>query len=98
MGASHSLVAHSHQTPRTNATDSDHFPANCENHCLHSLRTRAPVVPADGQNVLMDLGRIAWIATVLVCVVTAAILLFEGYYGYAGVTIAVAASAFINLF
>jgi hypothetical protein len=46
----------------------------------------------------MDLGRIAWIVTVLVCVVTAAILLVEGYYGYAGVTLAVALSAFINLF
>ncbi len=47
---------------------------------------------------LMDLGRIAWIVTVLVCLVTAAILLLEGYYGYAGVTMAVAVSAFINLF
>jgi hypothetical protein len=46
----------------------------------------------------MDLGRVAWIVTVLVCLVTAAILLFEGYYGYAGVTLAVGASAFINLF
>jgi len=47
---------------------------------------------------VMDLGRIAWIATVLVCLVTAVILLLEGYYGYAGVTLAVAVSAFINLF
>jgi len=47
---------------------------------------------------LMDLGRSAWIATVLVCLVTAAILLLEGYYGYAGVTVAVAISALINLF
>lgn len=47
---------------------------------------------------IMDLGRIAWIATVLVCLVTAAILLLDGYYGYAGVTVAVAVSAFINLF
>jgi hypothetical protein len=46
----------------------------------------------------MDLGRFAWIATVLVCLVTAAILLLEGYYGYAGVTMAVGISAFINLF
>jgi len=34
---------------------------------------------------VMDLGRIAWIITVLVCLVTATILLLEGYYGYAGV-------------
>jgi hypothetical protein len=47
---------------------------------------------------VMDLGRATWIATVLVCLVTAAILLLEGYYGYAGVTLAVAVSAFINLF
>jgi hypothetical protein len=47
---------------------------------------------------VMDLGRIAWIATVIVCLVTAVILLLEGYYGYAGVTLAVAVSAFINLF
>ncbi|HLI59553.1 MAG TPA: hypothetical protein VKV21_07780 [Solirubrobacteraceae bacterium] len=46
----------------------------------------------------MDLGRLAWLATVIVCLVTAAILLLQGYYGYAGVTLAVAVSAFINLF
>lgn len=47
---------------------------------------------------VMDLGRVAWVATGLVCLVTAAILLLQGYYGYAGVTIAVAVAAFINLF
>ncbi len=45
----------------------------------------------------MEIGRIAWLTTVTACLVTAAILLVEGYYGYAGVTIAVALSAFINL-
>ncbi|MBV9818256.1 MAG: hypothetical protein JOZ07_07920 [Solirubrobacterales bacterium] len=45
----------------------------------------------------MNLRRIAWSVTVLVCVVTAAILLLEGYYGYAGVTFAVALSAAINI-
>ena len=45
----------------------------------------------------VDLGRIAWLVTVIACLVTAAILLLEGYYGYAGVTLAVAISAFINL-
>jgi hypothetical protein len=54
--------------------------------------------PAVARMSVMDLGRIAWIITVLVCLVTAIILLLEGYYGYAGVTIAVAVSAFINLF
>jgi hypothetical protein len=45
----------------------------------------------------VKLGRIAWLTTVMACLVTAAILLSQGYYGYAGVTLAVAASAFINL-
>ena len=47
---------------------------------------------------IMDLGRTAWIVTVLVCLVTSAILLLDGYYGYAAVTLAVTVSAFINLF
>ena len=45
----------------------------------------------------MDLARIAWSATVLACLVAVLILLLEGYYGYAGVTLAVAVSAAINL-
>lgn len=43
------------------------------------------------------LGRIAWLVTVFSCLVIAGILLLEGYYGYAGVTLAVAVSAAINL-
>ncbi len=46
----------------------------------------------------MDLGRIAWLATVLISLITAVILVLEGYYGYAGVTFAVALAAGINLF
>ena len=45
----------------------------------------------------MELGRAAWLFTSLVCLVTALILLLDGYYGYAGVTFAVALSASINL-
>ena len=45
----------------------------------------------------VDLGRIAWIGTVFVCLVTVAILLLDGYYGYAEVTFAVAVAAAINL-
>lgn len=45
----------------------------------------------------MDLGRIAWLITALACLVAVLILLLEGYYGYAGVTLAVAMSAAINL-
>lgn len=45
----------------------------------------------------MNLGRIAWILTVLACLVAVVILVLEGYYGYAGVTFAVALSAAINV-
>lgn len=60
-------------------------------------RRPSPVGPG-GENVGVELERLAWLVTVLACLVTALILLLEGYYGYAGVTFAVAASAFINLF
>ncbi|HEY2259491.1 MAG TPA: hypothetical protein VGH45_07245 [Solirubrobacteraceae bacterium] len=45
----------------------------------------------------MDLARIGWLATMLACLVAVLILALQGYYGYAGVTLAVAASAGINL-
>ncbi|HET9105456.1 MAG TPA: hypothetical protein VFN55_19065 [Solirubrobacteraceae bacterium] len=45
----------------------------------------------------MDLARLSWIATVLACVIAVVILLLQGYYGYAIVTLAVAVSAAINL-
>jgi hypothetical protein len=46
----------------------------------------------------VDLGRIAWLVTVGACLVTVLILVLQGYWGYAGVTFAVAISAAINLF
>jgi hypothetical protein len=45
----------------------------------------------------MTVTRIAWIATVLVALLTALFLLLAGYNGYAGLGVAVAASAAINL-
>ncbi len=45
----------------------------------------------------MDLARIAWLGTVLVLLVAVLILSLQGYFGYAGVTLAVAACAAINL-
>ena len=51
-----------------------------------------------GQNNPVDLGRIAWLGTVLVCLVVVLILVLQGYYGYAAVTFAVALAAGINLF
>ncbi len=56
-----------------------------------------PTVPSCRENRRVDLARIAWFVTVLVCLVTVVILLLQGYYGYAGVTFAVALSAAINL-
>jgi hypothetical protein len=44
-----------------------------------------------------QLNRISWIVTVGLCLVTALILLISGYTGYAGVTLAVAIAAGINL-
>jgi hypothetical protein len=46
----------------------------------------------------MSVSRIAWLATVFVALLTALLLLLAGYTGYAGLGLAVAASAAINLF
>lgn len=45
----------------------------------------------------MDLARVAWLVTVSVLMVTVVVLVIQGYYGYAGVTFAVALAAAINL-
>jgi len=45
----------------------------------------------------VDLVKIAWLAVVLICLITVLILALQGYYGYAGVTLAVALAAAINL-
>ena len=47
---------------------------------------------------MSPLTRIAWLVTVGVCLISALILLISGYDGYAGVTLAVAIAAGINLF
>jgi hypothetical protein len=41
--------------------------------------------------------RLAWILTVLAALVTALLLLLAGYTGYAGLSLAIAGSAAINL-
>lgn len=46
----------------------------------------------------VSLERGAWIATVLVALATAALVALEGYTGYAALSVAVGASAAINLF
>jgi hypothetical protein len=45
----------------------------------------------------VNLVRAAWLMTVLVCMIAVAILASQGYLGYAGVTLAVAISAAVNL-
>jgi hypothetical protein len=45
----------------------------------------------------MDLARIGWLSIVFGCLVAVLVLIIEGYLGYAAVTLAVAASAAINL-
>ncbi len=45
----------------------------------------------------MAIARIAWLVTVLVALITALLLALSGYDGYAGLGLAVAASAAINL-
>ena len=45
----------------------------------------------------VDLSRIPWVVTVLACLIAMVVLAVQGYLGYAGVTLAVAISAGINL-
>ena len=45
----------------------------------------------------MDMTRVAWLTTVLVALLTALLLLLAGYTGYAGLGLAIAVSAAINL-
>lgn len=45
----------------------------------------------------MPLSRAAWIATVLVALITAALLFLSGYTGYGVLSISVGAAAAINL-
>ena len=45
----------------------------------------------------MPLSRLAWLLTVITCLVTALLLLLGGYDGYAAVALAVGLSAAINL-
>ncbi|HUE25766.1 MAG TPA: hypothetical protein VMP89_03260 [Solirubrobacteraceae bacterium] len=55
------------------------------------------MIEDEQQQASADLARVGWIVTVLACLVAVLILVLEGYLGYAGVTLAVALSAAINL-
>ena len=51
-----------------------------------------------GENTLtVPLPKVAWLVTVVICVIASLILLLSNYVGYAGVVFAVALSAGINL-
>ena len=50
-----------------------------------------------GKNAPMSVTRIAWLTTVLVALLTGLLLLLAGYNGYAGLGLAVALAAAINL-
>ena len=56
-----------------------------------------PTVGEADQNTVVDLGRLAWLGTVMACLIAVLILVLQGYYGYAAVTFAVALAAAINL-
>jgi hypothetical protein len=45
----------------------------------------------------VPLARAAWLVTVAICLIATVILLLSGYDGYAGVVLAVALAAAINL-
>jgi hypothetical protein len=62
------------------------------------MRRCGALRPPSGENNGVDLARVAWLVTVLVCLVTVLILVLQGYLGYAGVTLAVAIAAALNLF
>jgi hypothetical protein len=57
-----------------------------------------PDVGPEDENMAVDLGRMAWLGTVLACLIAVFVLVLQGYYGYAAVTFAVAVAAAINLF
>ena len=46
----------------------------------------------------MSFERVAWSLTVFVALITALLLLLSGYNGYAGLGLAVAIAAAVNLF
>jgi hypothetical protein len=49
------------------------------------------------QNEGVPLSRISWLVTVAICLLAALLLLINGYFGYSGVLLAVAAAAAVNI-
>ena len=52
---------------------------------------------ATRQDTPVSLSRIAWLLTVIACLITAAVMLLRHYTGYPAVALAVAVAAAINL-
>jgi hypothetical protein len=75
-----------------------HFAKIRDGCLLASQRLPGRLARVHGENSPVNLGRIAWLAAVVACLITVLILVLEGYYGYAIVTFAVAIAAGINLF
>jgi len=76
---------------------SPHAPSGCPRPGGRRTRT-AEVTAIHARMKSVDLARIAWLMTVAACLIAVAILVLQGYFGYAAVTFAVAISAAINLF
>jgi hypothetical protein len=72
-------------------------PASEERDGRANVDRPTPDIADDSENKAVDLARIGWLATVVACLIAVVILALQGYYGYAGVTLAVAISAGINL-
>jgi hypothetical protein len=49
------------------------------------------------QDMAVSLSRIAWILTVLICLVIGLVLLLDHYQGYPAIALAIAVAAAINL-
>jgi hypothetical protein len=60
-------------------------------------RERAAPGAGEGDNTGVNLERLAWLVTVLLCLIAVLVLALQGYFGYAGVSLAVAVAAAINL-
>ena len=63
-----------------------------------SRRHTISLPPRIRHNGAVSFERVAWSLTVLVALITALLLLLSGYNGYAGLGLAVAIAAAINLF
>ncbi len=50
-----------------------------------------------GENSAVPWSQISWLTTVALCLIAAVLVLINGYLGYFGVLLAVAAAAAINL-